>query len=488
MEDINAFRSSSRPLTTLWSFGDVQAYGTLTWIDGTPRLTLVLEVEDHLAQSGEDADLPILRATNPPIQPTVLGKVPRFGTVSLERCFQHNISISHDFQNSRALYQIELLPAAVWIGSPIDAVDGHIIQAVISDTRLVGFFGSPGMTTYHRFDPEHEKIFESLDHPDTIWTVHSPDSKRFELGTTGWLLSVTSDVLRNFSATEGFGLRSTINLRLNAPTASRINDTEQFVYRVAQILSTFSIERFSFQFERYLTNNCEEIAVVWRLGEKRSLFHAPMHHQILIDLRDEGTFKAVCKGWFSSTEVITLSRWLFVKAIEESDDGLARFIAVAQAFEVIGRELGPNDKLPKKALSKVVDLVREALHKHSLDSLVDRISNLIQSSNKSSFRDTLYHMLVGLASQYALGSESDVRNFAKNVADTRNSVVHMNDSDNKKLNDAFARVNKLSLQLCFWYAMLQANILGIETLNAREFLFNNRNVRHGLPNDVLEKI
>lgn len=64
----------------------------------------------------------------------------------------------------------------------------------------------------------------------------------------------------------------------------------------------------------------------------------------------------------------------------------------------------------------------------------------------------------------------------------------MNDSDNKKLNDAFARVNKLSLQLCFWYAMLQANILGIETLNAREFLFNNRNVRHGLPNDVLEKI
>jgi fucose permease len=78
------------------------------------------------------------------------------------------------------------------------------------------------------------------------------------------------------------------------------------------------------------------------------------------------------------------------------------------------------------------------------------------------------------------------QNFSKMVSETRNAVVHMSDNDKGQLNEAFARVNKLSLKLCFWYAVCQAYYAGVKIPNIAEFLFNNRSARHGLPNEVLE--
>jgi fucose permease len=85
-----------------------------------------------------------------------------------------------------------------------------------------------------------------------------------------------------------------------------------------------------------------------------------------------------------------------------------------------------------------------------------------------------------------LGEVGNLSEFSKMVSETRNAVVHMSDNDKGQLNEAFARVNKLSLKLCFWYAVCQAYYAGVKIPNIAEFLFNNRNARHGLPNEVLE--
>ena len=76
--------------------------------------------------------------------------------------------------------------------------------------------------------------------------------------------------------------------------------------------------------------------------------------------------------------------------------------------------------------------------------------------------------------------------FAKLIKDTRNAVVHMTSDNRDDLDRAFSWVNKLSLMISFGFAVIEAHQLGLPLDRAHEFLLNNRALRHGLPNDLLE--
>lgn len=486
MEDAIAFRSSTKPLMALWSVDDAQAYGSLLWSDGKPILTLFIEADEEIGRHFDKAKIGVLEATKPPIQATIFGTAPKFGTITLERCARYNVRVNRNMRTGRAIYELDFLPSAIWMGAPKDAVEGRVVSVVAVDTRLVGFFGSPGLETHHSYDPKAKAAFQALDNPECVWALHGPRQHQVELGETGWLLSLYTNSLETTSSTEGHILRSTTNIALHAPKPTSISEASHHLARIEEILSTFSIEAFSFQFERYDTDGLESIALIWRLGENRSLFRSPMRHQILVDLSDQETLTAVCKQWFLATSTISLSRWLFVRALRETDDGLSRFVAVAQAFEVLGREVGPHDAMPKNRLRQAVELIRETFSGKFDEGFIERVGGLIQSSNKSSYRDVLYHILSGVAQRLQLGAGEDAKLFSKIVSDTRNAVIHMTDNDRGKLNEAFSRVNKLSLQLCFWFAVCQADHMHLNIPDIGSFLFNNRNARHGLPNEVLE--
>jgi ApeA N-terminal domain 1 len=297
---------------------------------------------------------------------------------------------------------------------------------------------------------------------------------------------VYTEALESTSSTEGHTLQSTITLAIHSPGPTSIEAAASELARLEEIISVFSIEAFTFQIEEYQSEDFESVTVIWRLGEDCNLFEPPMRHQILVDLTDANTLEAVCREWFGATEMVKLSRWLFAHALKETDDGLARFIAVAQAFEVLGRELGPHQPMPRTRLNEAVESVRKALSDFE-ESFIERSVKLIQSSNKSSFRDALNHMLTRTVEGLKLGDVGDLSAFCKLVSETRNAVIHMSDDDKGKLNEAFSRVNKLSFQLCFWYSVCQAHYLGLTIPNISEFLLNNRNARHGLPNEILER-
>ena len=379
------------------------------------------------------------------------------------------------------------MPTTVWMGSPKNVAEKSVVSVTASDTRLAGFFGLPSLKHYGPFDLDAKPIFNALDQPEHVWALYKPYLDNVELGDTGWHLSVYSSPLESMSATEGHSVQTTVNIALRAPQPTSISEAIQYLARIEEIFSTFSIEAFTFQFEQYRTREHETVTLIWRLGENRSLFVAPMRHQILINLQDEQTLRAVCKKWFLASLTVGLSRWLFVRALRETDDGLARFVSVAQAFEVLGRELGPHSSMPKSEMKRAVQLIKDVLSGNFDNGFISRILQLIQSSNKSSYRDVLHHMIGEAATKYPNYNDGDIREFCKAVSDTRNAVVHMTDDDKGKLTDAFRKVGKLSLQLCFWYAVCQANQMQVNIPEINLFLANNRNARHGLPNEVLER-
>lgn len=479
------FRFSKEPFSTLWHAEGEEAYGSLSWRNGRANLSLCVSVPGIQNMRITESKIGILRVTKPTLQPTIFGRVSPYGTVTLRNCAQYNIRISHDFSTETTICHIDLLPAQVWIGSQLEDVEDHVFYVFVRDTRLNGYFGSPGLKTYHAWDAELKPVFDALGSPDEVWALQNLREPNIALKGTPFSLTVSSDVYNSFSATEGHSLQSLVKLTLRSEEPITVGQAADVLYQLEQIFSVFALEPFSFQFKEFhgkegLPNS---VYLVWQLGENRESFHPPMRQQILVDLTDRHTLETICNSWFGASQIIKLSRWLFTRALRETDNGLARFIAVAQAFEVLGRELVASSKMPKSRMKRAVEIVHQGLGKEFDTEFVERVISLIRSSNKTSYRDVLYAMLSAANPE----PQHDLLDFCKRVSDTRNAVVHMTTSSEAALNDAFRSVNKLSLQICFWYAVVQAHHLKVPIPNIAQFLFSNRNARHGLPNEVLER-
>lgn len=487
LEDVIDFRSQKQPVMTLWQIGDLQAYGSLTWEVNQPKLTLVIEAEAEPFADKDIAQIPLLVITKPPAQPNIIGKVRKFGTITLEHCPRTEVSTSYDIEKKRAIFELTLMPTAVWMGVPKEAVEGQISQVCVSDTRLSGFFEAPNAKSYFRFDNGMTNVFEGLNNPSRILAIEGPNEHKIEIGDTGWLLSLHTDTMEETSATNGHLLRSSVKLTIHSTNPTTIEESSKIVWKIEELISTFSIEPFNFEYEKYMTNKSECAVLAWRFGMDSSAFRPPMRHQVLIDFGDRDTLKNAFFQWFTGSPTLNLSRWLFVRALRETENGLARFIAVAQAFEVLGREFGPSSNISKTKLDKAIKLVSEALASEFEADFISRTIGLIRSSNRASYRDVLYHMLSGAVERLHLGTDDEVRKLSKNISDTRNSIIHMADDKQGKLQSAFDRVNKLSYQLCFWYAVCQADQMNLKVPDVGRFLYNNRNARSGLPNEALAK-
>jgi hypothetical protein len=197
------------------------------------------------------------------------------------------------------------------------------------------------------------------------------------------------------------------------------------------------------------------------------------------------------------SEVMRLSRWLYCKAIRETDDGLARFISIAQALEVLGREVAPSSKIvDKPTRRKAVAAIKAALTDAGIDeTYTARLVQNAENSNSTSYSNALVELMrpvepvvLPLAKLSYPGEVQSLADFARLVSSTRNAVVHMTSDKRQELQQAFRRIPKLSFLIGFIFTVVQVNFLGFPMTKAHEFLMNNRHLRHGLPNDFLEKL
>jgi ApeA N-terminal domain 1 len=486
-EKVERFRSASEPVSGLWQFGSNSAYGSLTWLKGIPTLTIIFEI----AQSENIEIHPIYKYAKPPNRSKIFGYSPPFGCVTLTDCLQCNFRTNHNFDRQVDTISISFMPSRVWIGADTDNVLNKVTHAVLSDNRLGGFFGETGLQIHDSFSEEFRSVAPLLGKPAAIWSLQSREISPFTFGKTGFEVKLDSDLTESFSATMGHSVNSRLRFVVAKRASSPVAEFIDVSFKLEQLLSVFSLERFEFDTcEFYAANDPIGVAIVWQLGTKATEFKPPMNHQILVNFSKDENLRALLDGWFNSNETIGLSRWLFHRALAEKDDGIARFILVCQAFETLGREIIDTDKKPitTSKLRDAIKRLKVAWMDHVPVDFIDRSVGLIQSSNRRSFRNTLQDMILKAADHAKLNSVPlELNEFCKRVADTRNTLTHMSENSEGGLNEAFSKAHKLSLLLCFWYAVYQAKLIGAIVPDAGSFLTNNRNARHGLPNDWLEK-
>jgi len=472
----------------MWAIGGCPTHGSLSWQNGSPILTLFRNVLEgnSLIQKIEDSDDPVLVATRLPNRPTITASVPGFGTITLKDCFCSGWASQQSIDLKSSTWNLKIHPQSIWIGSPPSDLDGQIIRIEVSDTRLAGLFGTSDLKTFRSDFGDEKAAFESLDHPKNIWAIYGNSQAAIPLGDTGFGLRISTSAGEDWSATRGITLRSGTTLNLATDEPRTITDAFDIVYELEKMISIFCLEPFEFE-AIVFANDVNSTVKVWHLGSGTDTFKPPMRHQLLINFAKHEVISSLCENWFKQTKTVELSRWLFTQALRESKGGAAQFLAVSQAFEVLGREFGPTKKMDKIQLSDAVETIKLTLGEKNFEpEFIDRIGQLIKSSNRSSYRDILEHMLHDVYGQVQNYFGQQLSEFTKDVSDTRNVVVHMSSDDEARLHAAFGKVNKLNLKLCAVYAILQAYQLSLPVENIGRFMFNNRNARHGLPNDLLE--
>ena len=85
LEKIEQFRSSKQPISTLWRVDGEEAYGSLSWRNGRANLSLFVSAPFVGDRGENEGSIGILRITKPPQQPTIVGRAPPYGIVTLRK-------------------------------------------------------------------------------------------------------------------------------------------------------------------------------------------------------------------------------------------------------------------------------------------------------------------------------------------------------------------------------------------------------------------
>ena len=249
-------------------------------------------------------------------------------------------------------------------------------------------------------------------------------------------------------------------------------------YEIEQFLSILCVGKFVAQSITVQRSTFGiEAKLLWQLGQDEDVETVErLPHQVLMTLgqRPELT-EATITRWFEASEQRRIARGLVCDTLSEGTFSNARFLALAQAWEITGRELSAYLKHEKSLFTKACDEASEVLQKHLSADTAGRLWRLLKSNNQPGFKKLVEECLK-VAPQYAVSKLcGDAIKFAKVVSDTRNLLTHFDFEDDEK--DDLYRASRVSLYLTYkmtvLFCILEAQWLGMPLDNLPMMLENN---------------
>lgn len=489
LEKAYEFIKRPQPISAIWSIEGKEFPGTLEWVNNEPRLTISEKVRPEEGDSKRHRSF-LTDLFNAHGQCAVFGVCSGFGGVFLDRCVALELNSTDMFPEHPGYHQLKLLPHEIWFSPKVVDRKSLCTQTCLSDDRLHGVFRDGSIRQIDRFDDQFKATLSALGDPQMIWAGFAPSSNGIALGATGLELTTSSSLLQSFSATEGKSASIVSTLKLTESEKSQdltINDHLKAVMKLEALISAVSLSRFEFRCIEFLLDYETIAAQIWTLGDQPNKFDAPMQHQVITNLADGQTLKKAIESWFTKDEVFELAIWVFHKAITETESGVARFLLICQAYEILGRTTKTrHKKMPRDQLNDAVERISRALGDDFPKDQIERWQNLIRSSNRASFSDTLEGLfpthLVALVDSFGSGS---VQEYARSISDLRNALIHMSGKKAGDLDAAYGKVNKASYQMTLLFLLTVIGRMGLPAHDLQRFLLNNSSSRLAFPSEML---
>ena len=355
-------------------------------------------------------------------------------------------------------YQLKLRPHEIWF-SPT-ALNGKMRcnKTCLSDDRRYGVFRDGSIQQIEADYDQFKAAQNALDDSEIIWAGYAPSGEKIALGQTGLELTTSSSLSRSYSAAEGKSARliSTLNLtEIEHAQGLTINDHMSAVRKLEVLISVVPLSRFEFRCKEFMLDDESVAAQIWVLGGQPKKFDAPMRHEVLTNFTDDQTLRTTIESWFVQDKVFGLAMWVFHKAISETESGVARFLFVCQAYEILGKTTNLRDKkLSRHQLNDAVERIGNALRDAFPKKQIERWQNLVASSNRASFSDILEKLfptqLMEMAADF--GSEGP-QAYARSISDLRNTLIHMSGKKTDDLSAAYKNVNKASYQMTLLFLL-----------------------------------
>jgi len=468
--DIDALFDSSRSYQGLWRIDGLPnpQPGILRWAND--RLTLMLTM--HAAETIPYEESVFAKALSGPKRPTIVGYVSELGTLTLGDCMERRVNTTESFDPPSVWYSVYLDPMRVWQGDlpafgnqcdSFSAIAEGLYGVIIADDVKVEDYHFSGK------NGERPDVAMRLD-------VLRPDVQEIAIKAGRFKLLVGSTISHSSSAMEGHDIRTKRVISFYPDAPIPIADALDIKFALDQFLSLIAVERMYTSTVHFDLEHGRRVTLIWERDQKPG--GKPMRHQALCALGRNAELAAILEKWYAPTPNARLARWLFSRALDDEENSVGRFLAIAQAWEVLGRDLPSAKLFERQKLQEIRAAVESALEPVCDEPTRKRILGLISSSNRSSYPDTLEKCFQRLLEDPVKLNVGKASALAKRLADLRNSVVHMKGSE-EQLNDAFRRTFRASYLLIVLFALHECVELGIP-VDVENFLNNNSFARYAL--------
>lgn len=477
------------PISGMWSVVGVglQHPGWLALRDDG-LLTLTF----HVTADGYSAEVPhpTTMAIDAGERVTIVGETSGAGTITLHRCVR---SRTRGGRNSAGVPQIEVtvIPHEAWQGAgPSESPDEP--SYAFASFSVSGAHGAMQNLRFKTIDLETAKgeraelaaaVRAHTDAQRLHLEVSGPQP-RAEITFAGKAFTVTLATTVNsaFSEIDGDHFETKNNVWITCAGASS-KEILRLVTELERFLSIFCIGRIRPEEISISKQGGSRQRLLWRLGdEDRSRSVERMGQHVLVRLGSEPDAAArALEQWFLGSEQRRLARWLITENLTYQSLSISRFLAVTQAWEIIGRELDGEPRMPRKLFSKACKDAAKALATHLGDEQAQRLVELLRMGNTPSFSKLLVGSLRSTPAAALKALEIDPPAFAKAVRDTRNALTHMKDLDKLSVNEASARSADLTLKLVVLYCLFEARALKLPLARVEAVLRNNEFARMAMP-------
>jgi hypothetical protein len=215
--------------------------------------------------------------------------------------------------------------------------------------------------------------------------------------------------------------------------------------------------------------------------ELRSPALTRMPHQILASIGRRPELAApALSSWFGAPNSRRLARWLIFDSLFEDTSATAKFLAVAQAWEILGRDEVNAAAYDKKQYQTACKAAREALEKHLDASTAQRLYELARASNRKSFGDMVREVISKIPPPAVQALCPDVDGFVTTVVKVRNVLTHMEGKKSLPIETASYLSIFLTCKLIVLFCIYDCAVLGLPLDNLQMTLANNATARAAL--------
>jgi hypothetical protein len=219
--------------------------------------------------------------------------------------------------------------------------------------------------------------------------------------------------------------------------------------------------------------------LLWKLG--KPIIPATftlMPHQLLVPLgRHPELARQALEKWFAASEATRMARWLIFDALFTEVSSTSKFLSVAQAWEIAGREESKVAPYDKKKFKKACQEVEKIFNDKLGEDAAKRLLELLRSSNRESFASFVENTIRKIP-QLALNHIcKDRPNFISAVVKTRNVLTHMEGNKQLPIDVASYLSLFLTYKLIVLYCIHACVSMGLPIDNLAVMLANNEMAR-----------